>query len=166
MTVLMRPDLTSAYADLIPETAADRDAVFFFGTLMHDEVLARVLDRSVAGHETAPAQLAGFRRERAASASYPVLVEDPEADVEGRLLHRPSRRDILRINHFEDDEYRAHRLTVETDGIHIDAWVFLAHDDVAMMQPSGETWHLNHWAARHLDAYRAEIDGWMANSPC
>lgn len=165
MTVLVRPSVSKAYAGLIPATAADRDAVFFFGTLMHDEVLARVLDRLVAGHETAPAQLAGFRRERAASASYPVLVEEPEALVEGRLLHRPSRRDILRINHFEDDEYRAHRLTVVTGDMHTDAWVFLGLDDVAMMQPSGELWHLEHWADRHLDGYMIEIDGWMANAP-
>jgi len=165
MTVLVRPAAPKAYAGLIPETAAGRDAVFFFGTLMHDEVLARVLDRSVAGHETAPAELAGFRRERAASASYPVLVEDAQAMVAGRLLHRPSRRDILRINHFEDDEYRAHRIPVAAGAIYTEAWVFLGLDDVAMMQPSGEPWHLEHWAARHLDGYFIDIDGWMANAP-
>ena len=164
--MLTPPAFTPAYADLIPATAADRDALFFFGTLMHVEVLARVLDREVAAHETALARLAGFRRERAASASYPVLVEDPSAAVEGLLMHRPSRRDILRINHFEDDEYRAHRLIVETDAAQTDAWVFLGLDEVAMMRPSGEPWHLDQWAARHLNAFIAAIDGWMADAPC
>jgi gamma-glutamylcyclotransferase (GGCT)/AIG2-like uncharacterized protein YtfP len=173
MTVLartpFRPSATSpsrpAYAGLIPETAAGRDAVFFFGTLMHAEVLARVLDRPVAANETAPAALTGFRRERALEASYPVLVDDPAAAVDGRLLHRPSRRDILRINHFEDEEYRAHRVTVIVGADRHPAWVFLALDDVAMMSPSGEPWHLEHWAAVHLDDYRVAIDGWMADAP-
>jgi ADP-ribose pyrophosphatase len=153
------------YADLIPTSAAGRDPIFFFGTLMHDDVLEAVLDRSVAAHETTAALLRGYRRERAAAASYPVLVEDPGAAVEGRLLHRPTRRCILRVNHFEDDEYRACRLTVLAAGQPLAAWVFLPLDHVAMMQPSGEPWHLDRWAGQHLDAYREAIDGWMADAP-
>ena len=155
----------TAYADLVPPTAAGRDPIFFFGTLMHDAVLEAVLDRPVAAHETTAAVLRGYRRERAAAASYPVLVEDPMATVEGRLLHRPTYRCILRINHFEDDEYRACRLTVLAAGKPAAAWVFLPLDHVAMMQPSGEPWHLDHWARAHLDGYREAITGWMANAP-
>jgi hypothetical protein len=173
MTVLTRsparPSAMSpsrpAYAGLIPETAAGRDAVFFFGTLMHAEVLACVLDRPVAVDELAPAALNGFRRERALEASYPVLVDDPAAAIDGRLLQRPSRRDILRINHFEDEEYRAHRLAVLVGADRHPAWVFLALDDVPMMRPSGEPWHLEHWAAVHLDDYRVAIESWMADAP-
>ena len=163
MTVLTRP--RAAYADLIPLSAAGRDPLFFFGTLMHEEVLEAVLDRPVAALETTAAVLRGYRRERAAAASYPVLVEDPSALVDGRLLHRPSARCILRINHFEDAEYRARRLTVLAAGTPVTAWVFLPLDHVAMMRPSGEPWHLDHWAGQHLDAYRDAIDGWMADAP-
>lgn len=167
MPVLTRPaPTTTRYADLIPTHAAGRDSVFFFGTLMHQEVLETVLDRRVAEHETTePAILAGWRRERAAAASYPVLVPDPGAAVEGRLLHRPSERCILRINHFEDDEYRADRVTVTVGRTPLTAWVFLPLDHVAMMQPSGEPWHLDHWAEQHLDAYRHAIAHWMADAP-
>jgi gamma-glutamylcyclotransferase (GGCT)/AIG2-like uncharacterized protein YtfP len=153
------------YADLIPRSAAGREPIFFFGTLMHEAVLAAVLDRPVATHELAPAVLRGYRRERAAAASYPVLVEDPRSTVEGRLLHRPTERCILRINHFEDEEYRACRLKVQTADSLVTAWVFLPLDNVAMMRPSGEPWHLDHWAGQHLDAYRDAIDDWMADAP-
>ena len=164
MTVLTAVAPT-AYADLIPPTAAGRDPLFFFGTLMHDAVLEAVLDRPVAAHETTVAVLLGYRRERAAAASYPVLVEDPVAAVEGRLLHRPTRRCIYRINHFEDEEYRACRLTVRARTKPVAAWVFLPLDHVAMMRPSGEPWHLDHWAGQHLDAYRDAISVWMADAP-
>ena len=162
MTVLAT---AAPYADLIPPSAAGREPLFFFGTLMHDAVLEAVLDRPVAAHETTAAVLRGYRRERALAASYPVLVADARATVEGRLLHRPTRRCILRINHFEDDEYRACRLTVLAAGNPVAAWVFLPLDRVPMMRPSGEPWHLDHWAGQHLDAYQDAIDGWMADAP-
>jgi gamma-glutamylcyclotransferase (GGCT)/AIG2-like uncharacterized protein YtfP len=167
MTALARPAASrTPYPDLIPTSAAGRDPLFFFGTLMHHEVLETVLDRRVADHETTePAILHGYRRERAAAASYPVLVRDKGARVEGRLLHRPSERCILRINHFEDEEYRASRVTVTVGRNRLAAWVFLPLDHVAMMRPSGEPWHLDHWAAQHLDAYREAIAGWMVDAP-
>ena len=166
MTVLTRP--ATAYANLIPPHAAGRDSIFFFGTLMHHEVLETVLDRPVAEHETTESvMLEGWRRERAAAASYPVLVPDAGGKVDGRLLHRPSERCILRINHFENDEYRADRVTVAVAAgrIRLTAWVFLPLENVAMMQPSGEPWHLDHWAEQHLDAYRHAIAHWMADAP-
>ena len=163
MPVLARPAAT--YPGLIPASAAGRDHVFFFGTLMHEVVLEAVLDRPVEHHETMSARLHGYRRERAASASYPVLVGDPGGVVEGRLLQRPSARDIWRINHFEDDEYGATRLTVRAGGEHHSAWVFIALDHVETMRPSGEPWHLERWAAAHLESYREAIEHWMADAP-
>jgi hypothetical protein len=163
MSVLARPAATCPA--LIPASAAGRDHVFFFGTLMHVVVLETVLDRPVEHHETMPARLCGYRRERAASASYPVLVDDPRGVVEGRLLQRPSVRDIRRINHFEADEYRAVRLDVDAGRHRHQAWVFVALDDVEAMRPSGEPWDLERWAAAHLGAYRRAIEHWMADAP-
>lgn len=164
-SVVTRTAVQARYAGLVPDSAAGRDHLFFFGTLMHQDVLEAVLDRRVAADELQPATLQGFRRERAAMASYPVLVRDPAASVAGRLLRRPSYRCISRINHFEDDEYRACQLTVESGGATLAAWVFLPLDHVPMMQPSGEPWELERWAVDHLAAYRRAIDTWMADAP-
>jgi len=150
---------------LIPESAAGRDDVFFFGTLVHPEVLTAVLDRDLRAHETSPATLHAYRCERAALASYPVLVPDPAASVAGRLLHRPSRRDIRRVNHFEDEEYTATRVIVRSVLGRRPAWAFMALGGVAMMRPSGEPWQLDRWAEAHLHSYRLAIRQWMSNAP-
>lgn len=150
---------------LIPEAAADRDAIFFFGTLMHEQVLSAVLDRPMLPSAMTAATLAGFRRERAMAASYPVLVADPSSTIEGRLLSRPTLRDIRRINHFDDDEYEARQVIVETsNGVRL-AWVFMVLDGVAMMRPSGEPWALEPWVRHHIDGYLEAVQGWMANAP-
>lgn len=165
MTAQAHRIIRSPYAGLVPEEAAGRDDLFFFGTLMHLEVLKAVLAREVGPAETGGAVLMGYRRERAAEASYPVLVPDPRGAVEGLLLRRPSRRDIRRVNHFEDDEYEARHLPVTTRGGRRHAWVFMALEHVAMMRPSGEPWELERWAEAHLAGYHAAIRGWMANAP-
>ena len=146
-------------APMIPPEATGRDDVFFFGTLMHADVLARVLDRSLRPNELLPATLLGYRRVRALNASYPILVEAAESLVAGVRLVRPNRRDIERINHFEADEYEARRLTLEDGGA---AWVFIGLD---ALPASNEPWDLDVWAVRHMPAYLVEVvDYWMADA--
>ncbi len=144
---------------MIPPEAAGQDDVFFFGTLMHEGVLARVLDRPLRPNELLPAALPGYRRVRALNASYPVLVDTADGLVAGVRLVRPDRRDIERINHFEADEYEARRLRLE-DGAA--AWGFIGLDALAA---SNEPWDLDAWAARHMPAYLVEVvDYWMADA--
>ncbi|MGH6887228.1 MAG: gamma-glutamylcyclotransferase family protein, partial [Geminicoccales bacterium] len=78
---------------------------FFFGTLMDRDVLEIVLGRPVGEDELAPARLRGYRRVRTATRPYPMLKPDPDGVVEGMLLIEASRRDEVRILHFEDQEY-------------------------------------------------------------
>lgn len=144
----------------IPLSAAWRDDVFFFGTLMHPDVLARVVDRAVPAEDLVPARLQGFRRVRAREASYPLLIETPNACVHGRLLRRPTRRDLLRINHFEDEEYEARLMKLAGSG---QAWVFLGLD---ALRPTDEPWDLDAWARAHMPSYLASVvDYWMASAP-
>lgn len=152
----------AAPGGLIPLAAAGRDDVFVFGTLVHHEVLELVVDRSVAPGELVPAVLAGHRRETAAGASYPVLVADPVGAVDGRLLRRPSLRDIQRLNHYEADEYAAAQLVVTVAARPQPAWVFMALDHLV---PSGEPWDLERWAAAHLEQHRRRLARWMAEAP-
>ncbi|MEZ5905685.1 MAG: gamma-glutamylcyclotransferase family protein [Geminicoccaceae bacterium] len=154
--------LQPADAGLIPVRAAGRADVFLYGTLAHDEVLAAVLGRPIVPGELAPAVLAGYRREAAIGASYPVLVADATAEVAGRLLRRPSLRELRRINHYEADEYLAEELPVSVAGLQQPAWVFLA---LAAMVPSGRPWELEQWAAAHLPAFHQRIVVWMRDAP-
>ena len=73
---------------------------------MDREVLATVLDRPVAGGELSRAWLHGYRRVRAASASYPILVPAPGLVVGGVVFQPKDERDDVRIRHFEDGRVR------------------------------------------------------------
>ncbi len=153
-----------AVVEEIPLRAAGRDAVFLFGTLMDVDILAALLARPIRPEERMAARLAGFRRVRAAEACYPILVPDPEAEVEGVLLLRPSAEDLRRINHYESDEYRAALFQVRgADGRRYRAWVFQARPEV--LTATEQPWDFESWARRHKAGFFARIAEWMADYP-
>jgi hypothetical protein len=138
-------------------------AFFFFGTLMDPDVLAYILDRPIGSDEVDSAELAGFRRVCAREATYPVLVPDPEARLDGVVLLRPTPRDVLRIAHFESEEYEAEWTTVHrTDGGPLQARVFLA---LETMSASAEPWDLPAWAAAHKAEFLERCRTWMLDAP-
>lgn len=150
-------------AELIPLTAAGRQPLFFYGTLIDLDVLAYVLERPIDLDDLTPAWLAGFRRVRAAGFAYPSLVADPFGAVEGRLLRRASRRDIARINHYESGEYRAELHPVVADEVvKLPAWLYLGLDHLGVTL---EPWVLSDWQAVHKPDFFAACDGWMADCP-
>lgn len=141
--------------------AAGQTSLFLFGTLMDADVMARVLARPLGEPVGEPAWLDGYRRERAAGASYPILLPDPGGTVEGRLVRSCQRRDLARIDHFESEEYRAMPHRVRTaDGTRHTASVYLALD-VAHLATSGEPWDLDAWRRAHKEELLAACDGWM-----
>ena len=148
--------------ELIPADAAERDPIFFFGTLMHPSVLTKVVDRPILDTELMPAVLSGYRRFTAQDASYPVIKPDATSEVEGLLLKTASARDIARINHFEDEEYFAQKVELRAQNESISAWVYLG---LETMPASSAPWELDRWADHHLDAFMPRIDFWMKDSP-
>ena len=150
-----------ATAPAIPPAAAGSVPVFLYGTLTDPDVLARVLGRPLRPGELEPARLDGFRRRRAAAASYPVLVPAPDATVDGLLLHPASDRDVRRLNHFESGEYHAELRPVRTrDGVTRPAWLYAARADLPV---SAEAWRPEDWRRRHLADFLPACDAWMAD---
>lgn len=162
----MNPSLAVArpaldVAAMIPLSAAGRQPLFFFGTLMDLDVLTYLLERPVDVADLCPARICGFRRMGVAGASYPMLVPDELAAVEGRLLRRATVRDIARINHYESDEYRAElRHVVTADGVDTAAWLYLGLDH---MTPAEEPWSLARWQYEHKPGFFGACDGWMSD---
>lgn len=139
-------------------------ALFLFGTLMDLDVMARVLDRAFHAEELVPARLDGWRRVRALNATYPLLLPDPETAVDGVLFARPSPRDLVRIRHFESEEYEPRAVTVRMqDGRAVAAAVFLALDGV--FATDGEPWCLDAWRRHHKAEFLIRCDVWMADCP-
>jgi hypothetical protein len=148
---------------MIPLAAAGRQPLFFFGTLMDLDVLAYVLAHPVDVDDLVPARVAGFRRVGTRAGSYPVLVPEPGAELEGRLLRRASRRDIARVNHYESGEYRAElHPVVDGEGRGHAAWLYLGLDHLGA---TGEPWDLAAWRDRHKAGFFAACDSWMAGCP-
>jgi hypothetical protein len=136
---------------------------FFFGTLMDPDVLATVLDRPLAGGELSRAWLRGYRRVRAATASYPVLVPAAGLLVGGVLFHPRSGRDEGRIRHFEDGEYLDRWLPARLpDGRRLPARVFFSLETLG---PTDHPWHLAEWAHEHKAAFLAQCREWMRDCP-
>ncbi|MGF1562423.1 MAG: gamma-glutamylcyclotransferase family protein [Geminicoccaceae bacterium] len=138
-------------------------AFFFFGTLLDPDVLGFVLDRPLRADELTAASLAGYARVCSADKTYPVLIEQTDASVEGAIMLAPSPRDELRIQHFESEEYDpAWRRVSLTNGTYVDARVFMA---LASMSPGSEPWDLHGWAARHKAVFLQRCVYWMVDAP-
>ena len=141
-----------------------RLAFFFFGTLMDRDVLERVLGRPVPDEQLAPARLSGYRRVRAAAASYPTLMACEGGVVEGIVLRVASVRDEARILHFEEAEYEARVLPVHLvgDDRPLDARVFMALEAMGLTE---EGWDLESWARAHKATFLVRCDEWLHDCP-
>lgn len=120
---------------------------FFFGTLMDRDVLELVLDRPVAPDALAPARLAGYRRVRILRDSFPILVEDPSAAVDGYVFTTASAAEDARILYFEDYDYDLAPCRPALHGGAVVEATFCGA--VAGVLGSDESWDLPRWAARH-----------------
>ena len=131
---------------------------------MDRDVLERVLGRPVPDEQLAPARLSGYRRVRAAAASYPALTACEGGVVEGVVLRAASPRDEARILHFEEAEYEACVLPVHLiyDDRLLDARVFIALEAVRLTE---EHWDLESWAREHKATFLVQCDVWLNDCP-
>ena len=92
-----------------------------------------------------------------------MLVPAPDATVDGLLLRAASRRDILRLNHFESGEYHAELRPVRTrDGAHA---ARLALRGAGRPAGVGRGLEDEDWRRRHLADFLPACDAWMADWP-
>lgn len=135
--------------------------LFFFGTLMDGDVLARVLDRHVQDPELAPALLWGYRRHAVVGAPYPVIRPDADRHVRGVLFRPRSDDERGRIAHFESEEYEARRVRVQVGTRLAEA---LAYRDIdGVFELSDEAWCLERFGRVDKPGYLAACGGWMAD---
>lgn len=128
---------------------------FFYGTLTDPDVLASVVGRSVPAADRRRACLDGYRRVARDGASYPILVPDPAARVDGVLVSGLDARDRIRLQRFEGPDYWVDRLSVQGPGGRaVTACVFMPQPWV---RGSAEPWDLATWRRRHKRRYIARL---------
>lgn len=128
---------------------------FFYGTLLDPLILAAVLRRPVDRLRLRPALLAGCRRVLHRSASYPVLIADPTAEVDGILASGATARDVRRLVAYEGPGYRLATLPVRVAaGGTVSAGVFLpVGDEIA----SGAPWNLETWRRQYREQFLRQL---------
>lgn len=139
-------------------------ALFLYGTLMDVDVMAKVLDPPFAERELVPAVLPGWRRLAVRNATYPVILPDAGASIEGRLLPRVGAYELARIRHFESEEYVTTPVRIRlADGSPLAADVFVALDGVFDLDDAA--WDLGGWQARHKTSFLQRCGDWMRDFP-
>jgi len=127
---------------------------FFYGTLMDADVLAAVVGRRIGSARFQDAILDGFRRVYRRGASYPILLDDPDGQVDGVVVSALTAADAVRLDAFEGSEYRRAARTVAVAGKGTaEVQVYLTNPGVpASKQP----WDFEGWR-RHRAAYLRRV---------
>jgi hypothetical protein len=121
--------------------------LFFYGTLLDDDVFALVTGRCLAPRDRCRATIDGYIRVFREGASYPILIASAGARVEGALVGKVRAREAERLKTFEGDEYDlVQRIVHRHGGGSVGAHVFMAK---SWVPGSSEPWDLAHWRRRH-----------------
>jgi hypothetical protein len=126
---------------------------FFYGTLIDADVRRAVLG-PLAPRRVEPASLRGWRRVPVRGKTYPVIVADPTAQVDGVLARGLNAASKHRLERYEDaDLYALAGLDVLPTGRTrpVPAQVFVAKAAGARSAP-GE-WEIETWQRRHKRRY-------------
>lgn len=120
---------------------------FFYGTLMDEDVLGRVLGRAPAPEAIVPATLDGYRRTGIRGRHYPMIVASAAGQVRGILVHGLDTEDGVRLTWYESDQYDIVSVHPRHDGgRQHQAWTFMPRP--GSMIPAGD-WSLADWQRRH-----------------
>ncbi|WP_419901387.1 gamma-glutamylcyclotransferase family protein [Kiloniella sp.] len=121
---------------------SESQTLFFFGSLMDPDVLEIVLGHPIDQTLLKPGTLDGYRCEREAKESYPVLVPYPNGRAEILIAQNLSKTDVDRILFYETGEYDLVPFAVNDGNTQINALGFATGEGI---DTSGDTWHLNVW---------------------
>ena len=132
--------------------------LFFYGTLLDPDVRRLVLGAEAQFITLRPAVLMGYRRYRSCGGDYPVVRRCSGGRVAGALAGSLGREALMRIGHFEGQDYVPVRLQVSaSDGRPTWAWVYMAQlTGIA----AGRTWTLRGWQTRSKTALLPKLKRW------
>jgi hypothetical protein len=127
---------------------------FFYGTLMDADVRRLVLGRQ-APEEVAPAILRGWRRVPLAGVTYPGIVRDPQAAVDGVLARGVDHDARQCLERYEGVEYELIAVEIVSGaGRARNALTFVAG---AALKPATGSWEFAVWQRRHKRRFLAAL---------
>ena len=136
-------------------------AFFFYGTLMDRELLSAVLGRRVWPCALAPAVLRGYRRGSVLGASYPVVLRQRRASVEGVILRGVGAAETARLCAYEGGGYEPAQALAELPRRSVRR-VLLFRPRPGAYTVSTRPWSFVGWRLRHKRlAMKAVVVGWV-----
>lgn len=116
---------------------------FFYGTLCDPEIAREILGRPLSGCSPKPCALPGYERVYVQGATYPGLVANADAKVNGLLVDRISPIEASRLSRYEGKDYKAQEMELTlADGSTELALVFMPLPTLRM---SNRPWQLDVW---------------------
>lgn len=130
--------------------------LFFFGSLISEEMMEIVLDHSIKKLIYHEAILNGYSLQKVKDENYPALFKNQEAKVNGVLVKGLNQMDIKRIQFFEGEDYNLNKMTVEVSGNVEHALICCATNNIST---SEEKWEFEEWnkSTKYLDIEVAKI---------
>ena len=119
---------------------------FFYGSLMDADVLSAVAGERIAPTRLVPARLPGYERLCARHSAFPLIVEDPGAEVEGVLVRGIGPAAARRLVRYEGPGYMLMKRPVTTADGRDEAFVFIP---ARPGRSSGKAWDFETWRRRH-----------------
>ena len=130
--------------------------LFFFGTLMDDDVRAIVCGAPLP---VRPATLRGWRRPHVAGRHYPMLVQQPGRRLDGVVAENVDAEAVRRLQIYEGWEYELRPFRLQTAAGPLAAHVFTCPPGISWAEPE---WRLDRWRRRCKRAFLPELRRQMA----
>lgn len=140
-----------------------------YGTLMNDQILQRVIGRSINGLSIQGAKLKGYCRLKVRGAHYPALLPFSSAQgvfgrpiaigeqtVSGTLVSGLTLSDVAKLDAFEGDEYQSEIVQVSLVGIEgppLEAVVYLYSAELISRNVLASVWTYEEFSSKHLSRW-------------
>ena len=141
----------------VPRPGDGDKHLFFYGTLLDEDVQARVLGRALPHNNRIPAVLRHFRAVYIAGQVYPMLLPHRGGGVEGVVAIGLNRDDLTRIAIYEGDDYRCerHQVIANESNTALSVWLYRGQPN---LRPSNRPWQLAIWQTKHKAMYLRAFD--------
>ena len=133
-------------------------AVFAYGSLMYEPVLAALLQRVPV---VRPALLSGYERRVISGRVYPaILPTTASSAVKGLVLEGLSEYECMLLDDYEDESYQKRAVRVVPDGTEQEEECFCYVWNASTTMLGSELWDPEVHFLPHLEAYVEMSEGW------
>lgn len=123
-------------------------SLFAYGSLMYSDVIRIVLNRAIDDLEIRHAVLDGYRRVAVPGRPYPTGIPQPGSRIRGKIITGLSKKDLARLDAYEEAFYVRQTITVQTERGMEEALAYI--DGRSPLPFAAEEWDAEFFIKEHL----------------